>query len=263
MLGKLLKYDLKWVYKVVAVFYVLALIFAILTRIFFSIENSLLFNIIGQIVNGAMISMLISSLINCLMRSWVRFIHNVYKDEAYLTHTLPVEKKTIYLSKVLTAVICSFTTVLIAIGCLFISYYSKANMDVLKVFLKLTAESYDITVMGLLAIISVVIFLEILFIILIGYAGIIIGHKSNRNKMLKSVILGIILYLVTSTLTLGIIYVIGLFNPGVMNIINTTDIVNTDAIKPVMIAGIAIYMFYNIIYYLIGKMQLEKGVNVD
>lgn len=263
MLGKLLKYDLKWVYKVVAVFYILALIFAILTRIFFSIKNSLLFNIIGQIVNGAMISMLISSLINCLMRSWVRFIHNVYKDESYLTHTLPVEKKTIYLSKVLTAVICSFTTVLVAIGCLFISYYSKANMDVLKVFLKLTAESYDITVMGLLSIISVVIFLEILFIILIGYAGIIIGHKSNRNKMLKSVILGIVLYLATSTLTLVVIYIIGLFNQDVMNIVNTTDIVNVDAIKSVMIAGIAIYMVYNVIYYLVGRMQLEKGVNVE
>ena len=136
-------------------------------------------------------------------------------------------------------------------------------MEVLKVFLKLTAESYDITVMGLLAIISVVIFLEILFIILIGYAGIIIRHKSNRNKMLKSVILGIVLYLVTSTLTLAIIYIIGLFNQGVMNIINTTDIVNVEAIKPVMIAGIAIYAVYNIIYYLVGKMQLEKGVNVD
>ena len=59
--------------------------------------------------------------------------------------------------------------------------------------------------------------------------------------MLKSVILGIVLYLFTSTLTLAIIYIIGLLNPGVMNIINTTDIVNVDAIKPVMIACIAIY----------------------
>ena len=81
--------------------------------------------------------------------------------------------------------------------------------------------------------------------------------------MLKSVILGIVLYLVTSTLTLAVIYIIGLFNQDVMNIVNTTDIVNVDAIKSVMIAGIAIYSVYNIIYYLVGKMQLEKGVNVE
>ena len=263
MLGKVLKYDLKFVYKVVVVFYILALIFSLLTRIFFSIENSLLFNIIGQIVNGAMISMLISSLINSLMRSWVRFVHNVYKDEAYLTHTLPVKKKTIYLAKVLTAVICSFTTVLVALLCLFISYYSKANIEVLRTFLRLTAESYDITVIGLLAVISIVVFLEILFIILIGYVGIIIGHKTNKNKMLKSIILGIGLYLVTSTFTLAIIYIYGLFDEKVMNVINTTDIINVDAIKHVMIAGIGIYVVYNAIYYIIGKRQLEKGVNVE
>ena len=263
MLSKLLKYDLKWVYKVVIVFYILAFIFSILTKIFFNIEKSLLFNILGQIVNGAMISMLISSLINGLMRSWVRFINNIYKDESYLTHTLPVEKKSIYLSKVLTAIICSFTTVVVALCCIFISYYSQANIEYLKNSLKLTADTYDITVIGLLLVISLVIFLEITFIISIGYVGIIIGHKSNKNKMLKSTIIGIVLYLVTSTITLLIIYIIGLFNKSIMNVINTTEIINAEAIKSIMMIGIGIYVVYNIIYYIIGKIQLEKGVNVD
>lgn len=263
MLRKLLKYDLKWVYKVIIVFYILAIIFSILTRIFLNIENSLLFNILGKIVNGIMIAMLINALVNGLMRSWVRFINNIYKDESYLTHTLPVEKNKIYLSKVLTAVICSFTTVVVILLCLFISYYSQTNMEILKTFLKLTADTYDMTVINLLLIISLVIFLEILFIILIGYVGIIIGHKSNKNKMIKTIIIGIGLYLITSTITLLIIYIIGLFSESVMNIINTKNIVNVDAIKYVMVAGIAIYIVYNIIYYLIGKKQLEKGVNVD
>ena len=263
MLKKLLKYDLKWVYKVVIVFYVLALIFAVLTRIFFSIENSLMFKIIGQIVNGAMISMLISSLINCFMRSWVRFINNIYKDESYLTHTLPIKKKDIYLSKVLTAFICSFTTVLVAIVCLFISYYSETNIEILKSFLKMTANTYNMSVISLLLIVSLVIFLEVLFIILIGYVGIIIGHRSNKNKMARSVIIGIVLYLFTSSLTLGFVYIVGLFNQNVMNIINTTDIVNADAIKSVMIIGICIYIVYNVIYYMIGNKLLKKGVNVD
>ena len=81
--------------------------------------------------------------------------------------------------------------------------------------------------------------------------------------MQKSVILGIGLYLATSTLTLGIIYIIGLFNEKVMNVINTTEIVNVDAIKYVMLAGIAIYVVYNVVYYLVGKKQLEKGVNIE
>jgi len=263
MLGKVIKYDLKWVYKAIVVFYILSIIFAILTRIFLNIENSLLFEIIGKIFNGTMISMLVSSLINGLMRSWVRFTNNIYKDESYLTHTLPVEKKTLYLSKVLVAMICSFTTVLVALLCIFISYYSQSNMEALKYFLKLAANSYDMTVVSLIFAVSAVVFLEILFIILIGYVGIIIGHRSNKNKMVKTIITGFALYLFTSTLTLGIIYVIGLFNKSIMNVINTTEIVNVDAIKSIMIIGIGIYFVYNVIYYLVGKKLLEKGVNVD
>ena len=163
MLRKLLKYDLKWEYKVLIVFYTLALLFAALTRLFFSIENSLMFNIMGQIVNGAMISMMISGLINCFMRSWVRFINNIYKDESYLTHTLPVNKKNIYLSKVLTALICSFTTIIVALVCLFISYYSETNIEALKSYLKITADAYNISVISLILIVSFVIFLETLF----------------------------------------------------------------------------------------------------
>ena len=263
MLGKLLKYDLKWVYKIVIGFYILTIIFAVLTRICINIENSLLFNVLGKILNGTMIAMMVNALVNVLIRSWVRFIGNVYKDESYLTHTLPVKKKDIYLSKVLTAIICTFTTVAVALVGLFIAYYSKANMEALKNFLKMTASAYDTDVISLIIIVALVIFLESLFITLIGYVGIIIGHKSNRNKMAKTLVIGIVLYLVTSTLTLGIIYVIGLFNEGVMNVINTTDIVNVDSIKQVMKIGLLIYVGYNIMYYIIGWKQLEKGVNVD
>ena len=263
MLGKLLKYDLKWIYKVIIVFYILAIISAILTRIFFKIENSLLYSILGQITNGVMIGILINCIVNSLIRSWVRFTNNIYKDEAYLTHTLPVRKKDIYLSKVLMAIICSFTSVLVILLCIFISHYSKTNMEVLKTFLKLTADSYNTTIINLLLIITAVIFLEIIFIILIGYVGIIIGHKSNKNKTLKTMIIGILLYLFTSTITLGIIYIIGLFNKNVMNVINTTEIVNVDSIKMIMFIGIGIYVFYNILYYIIGKKQFKKGVNLE
>lgn len=263
MLGKLLKYDLKWVYKVVVVFYILAFIFSVIGRGLSLIENSLVFSVVTQIVFGIAISMMVSSLINCLMRLWARFIKNVYKDESYLTHTLPVEKKTIYASKVISAIICVFTTVVVSVVCLFICYYSEANMQTLKSMLELAAGTYNTTVLNLLLLISFVAFLEIMFIVLIGYVGIILGHKSNQNKMVKTLIIGFALYLITQSLTLGLIYIFGLFNSNVMNLINTTEIVNVNAIKSIMYAGIGIYIVYISFYYILGKKQLEKGVNVD
>ena len=56
--------------------------------------------------------MFVNAVINTLMRVWARTVRNVYKDEAYLTHTLPVEKSKIYLSKFIAAIITMFTSVL-------------------------------------------------------------------------------------------------------------------------------------------------------
>ena len=48
MLGKLLKYDLKWVYKVVVVFYMLAFFFSVIGRGISEIENSIVFSVIAR-----------------------------------------------------------------------------------------------------------------------------------------------------------------------------------------------------------------------
>lgn len=263
MLNKLLKYDLKWIYKLLIVFYILAFIFSCFSRLCGLASNSVLFGILKSVSAGFAVGMMISSLINCLMRSWVRFTRKLYKDESYLTHTLPVSKNKIYLSKVLASVFCALTSILVIIICLFICYYSKENIDILRNMLELAAETYDTTVIKLLLVLFFVLLLELIFIILVGYVGIIIGHKSSQNKMAKSVATGVILYIVTQMLTLLLVIIIGLFNPSVMNIINTKDIINIDAIKLVLFCGMFIYVIYIIIYYLVGKKLLEKGVNVD
>lgn len=263
MLRKLLKYDLKWVYKIVVVFYILAIIFSAIGRGLNAIENSLIFSVLAQISFGIAISMMVSSLINCLMRLWARFIKNLYKDESYLTHTLPVKKKTIYASKIISAFISIFTTVVVILICLFICYYSETNMQFVKSLLEFAAETYNTTVLKLLLLFSFTFFLEIMFTVLVGYVGIIIGHKSNQNKMIKTIVLGLVMYMLTQIVTLGLIYVLGLFNSDVMNLINTNDMVSIDTIKFIMYSGISMYVIYIIFYYFWGKKQLEKGVNVD
>ena len=85
MLGKLLKYDLKYMIKNMSVFYILSLFFSITTRLLFNIEQSVIIKIISQISVGCMFSMVASTLINTIMRSWVRFSDSIYKDESYLT----------------------------------------------------------------------------------------------------------------------------------------------------------------------------------
>ena len=263
MLSKLMKYDLKWTIKVVIVFYTLAFIFSVISRLFGLIDNSLLFTILKEVTSGFAIGMMVSCLINGIMRSWARFVNNIYKDESYLTHTLPIKKETIYLAKVLSAIITAFITVLVIIGCLFICFYSKESIAYIKSSLELAASTYDTSVINIILIMAFVAFLEIVFIILSGFVGIIIGHRANDNKMVKSIITGFIIYIGTSLFTLLMVFLVGLFNTDVMNVINTTNIININAIKIIMIIGILVYLVYNILYYYVGKNIFKKGVNVD
>jgi len=263
MLGKLLKYDLKWIYKLLIVFYVLGISFSLIGRGLSEIENSLVFNILGQICKGTAVAMVVNVLINNLMRVWVRFNKNIYKDEAYLTHTLPVSKKDIYLSKILSAVISIVTSAIVMVICIAICYYSNDIIEYIKTALEFVANTYNSTVVGFLAIVCTVFFLEIIFVLMAGFIGLIIGHKSNNYKMVKSVIYGFIAYLIPQIVTLGLMYIIGLFNQDIMNLFNTTQIVNVEIIKTIMYYAIAIYLAYIVIYYFIGKIQFKKGVNVD
>lgn len=264
MLGKLLKYDLKWTYKVLVVFYCLAFVFSIMAYCFNKTEKSMLFDVLGQIANGFAVSMAVSALINCIMRSWARLVKNVYKDESYLTHTLPVDKKTIFTSKILSAILCTLTTVVIAAICIVIGYYNEYTIvEWLKTTLETTANTLDSSVVRLLLVIFLVFGLEIIAILFTGYAGIIIGHRSNKGKMLKSIIVGFIIYMASSILSIASIYLIGLFKPDIMNLITTTESISIDSLKTLMLYAIIIYTVLNIIYYLICKWQFNKGVNVD
>lgn len=125
MLGKLIKYDLKWIYKPLLVFYVLCLVFSLLARALSGIENSIVFNILTQICYSVAISMVFSIIINNLMRCWGRIIRNMYKDESYLTHTLPVKNQDVFWAKVLSGIITMITSFAVIVLCFVIAYGTK------------------------------------------------------------------------------------------------------------------------------------------
>ena len=263
MLGKLLKYDLKWSYKLLGIFYVLSIIFSIVGRALGEIENSLIFDVISKISIGVAMAMIVNSLINCFIRLWVRMIRNMYKDESYLTHTLPVEKNKIFVSKVISGILAIFTTCVVVLLCLVICYYSEANVEVLKMGLELAADTYNTTVVSFVLVMALVIFIEFVYALILGYVGIIIGYKSNRNKLILSIIAAFVIHSIIMAITLGILLIYGLFNPEVMNLFKTTTEIDINTIKNILYIAIVEYGAWSGFLYWIGKKLLNKGVNVD
>ena len=263
MLNKLLKYDLKWMFKFLSIFYILGLFFAVLTRLFLKIDNSLFMNIVGEITRGAAFSMIFSALVNNLLRLWVKFRQSVYGDESYLTHTLPVKKSSIYLSKMLTAVITVFASFAVIILALLILYYSKANLEALKNYFLPFLDVFDISFAGVLTLLFLVLFLEFINILQCGLTGIIIGHRFNNNKLGMSVLFGFICYSISQIIIVILMFIPAIFNSDFMNIFVTTDALNFEILKPAVIYSIVSYTLINIIGLFINIKIFNKGVNVD
>lgn len=261
MLNKLLKYDLKNMFKFISIFYLLAIFFAILTKIFFNLEQTLIIKIIGQICVGAMFSMIASSIINTLMRSWIRFKETIYGDESYLIHTLPVTKKTLFESKFILHFITLTSTLLVSLIAIFIAYYSKDNINLLNNLLSNVTNSLNISNSLFMFVIIFILALEIFTGLESGILGIIFGYKKSNNKALYSVIFGFLIYILSQLFVLLSLFIAGLFNKNIMNIF-TSNIIDFNTIKIIVIISILVYILIIVMLNFISVKELKKGVNV-
>lgn len=264
MLKKLIKYDLIWSMKVIIIFLSIGMGFAILGRLFSLIPDSFIFDIVSKICNGVALSMLISGVINSIIRSWVRFILTFYKDESYLTHTLPIDKNTHFLSKAISSIVTvAISCIVLFIG-LIVMYYSKDTIKMLKDSLNIISSTLDSTVFGLLLVVVLVIVLEVLFILFCGYFGIVLGYSFNQNKVFKSVIFGIIVYLGSSSLSLIVMVISSLFNEGLKGLLfNGSGQLEFSLLVGLMWAAVIIYTIYCAIIYFVTNKLFNKGVNID
>ena len=128
MLKYLMKYDLKKMFKLVIWFYPISLALAAITRII-SIWNDIqAIKILDMVLAGFTYSAIANILVNTFVHILMRFSNSFYKDQSYLTHTLPVKKSTLILSKYLSGLIVILTSIAVSFLSLFIIFYSPEFM---------------------------------------------------------------------------------------------------------------------------------------
>ncbi len=261
MLSKLFKYDFKWMTKVTYIYALILVVISIALKIVESVDQTFLLVILDKILVSMFISCVVSILLTSSIRIWVRFINNFYKDESYLTHTLPVTKNELFNSKVLAGICSLLLSVLVIVICLAFVYLNKSTIEELKMMWDSLVATYN-SVFAVLFVIGLVllIILEIIYIMMAGILGITIGHRSNNFKMIKSIAVGLISYGLLSAMSLGVIAIVS-------KVIDYDIIGNGFPSMNYLIgvgsAGLAVYLIYNIVYYLIAKKVFNKGVNVD
>ena len=261
MLGKLFKYDFKWINKIMPAYYILLLMVSIAVRIVESMKQNILIVIIDKILSATFIGCAVSIIISCAMRIWTRFINNNYKDESYLTHTLPVTKNQIFNAKILASISSIILSSLVVIIAIVIVYFNKDTISQIKIMYQSLVDVYN----GLFAVCFIIglillIILEMIYYMLAGIFGIVMGYRANNYKVIKSIIFGIGSYGVLSTISFIVLGIMSKF-VDVKIVANGFPSMNT--IKVIGITFIFVYLLYVLAYYFISKTIFKKGVNVE
>lgn len=263
MLNKLLKYDLKHMIKSMGLFYILAVLFAVITRVIYSFEQTVMLRIIGSISVSCMFSLAASVLINTVMRSWIRFRNSVYRDESYLTHTLPVTKKAIYDSKFIQTLLFCLLGFSVTVLCLFITYYTEERWQALTRLLGGISAGLGVDAGLLTAVFLSVVFLEMFNAVQCGFFGMILGYKQNSGKAGYSVLFGAAAYLLSQSAVLMSVFAVGLFDNGIMELFKSNALPGSGSLKVLFISAVVVYILIIAAMNLLCKKLLGKGVDVE
>ena len=262
MLKKLIKYDFKKMFQVLPYFYIATVFFAILTRVVNIWKDIQFIFILGQIFQGTAIALMVNCLVNTILGILIRsFRNSFYSDEGYLTHTLPVTKSKLLLSKFISAILVLLITVTVSLASLMIMFYSKEFVELFKQTLNIVETGLNINATLLLFLLALVIFFQLSAMLLMGFASIVKGHSYNNKKILKTFIWFAIYYAFASVISLVIVALVLLITGNIAELLASVMQAKTFII--IIVTGLVIYIGYTALFYYIANKLFNKGVNLD
>ena len=263
MLGKLLKYDFKNLYKTLLPIYLITLVITILTVILNNLSDT---SNLFSTLNGLMILSYVVILMVLVIGTFFLSIRDFYLDFAtergYLINTLPVKKSTLITSKFITSV----TTMLSSIVVMFISILILViGNGEWTTFVNGIANLFrDIPTDGVVMLILMTVLMIVAYIsgLAVCYLSIALGQLKNTNKLGFSFLAYIILYVIYEMYFTFALVFIGTISPDFVNrldsevgVISSVNILFGILIGLVIIITAIITPITN--YILKNKLNLE------
>lgn len=207
MLAKLIKYDLKYLLKSVALFGGLLLICAILFNITgydylyeivtsstasdFTLTILFILQFLHTIFYNAIFIIVVWLVLNSIMRIWHRYRASFFLDESYLTHTLPIKRSTLWLAKFLSTVI-TLLSVLAAIAFSFaVLSLSPNGKDLIASFGIFPHKPNPFYIVSYI----ITFFTQLLCATMCGLLGITLGNRAQNHRLRKSIFFGTAFYI--------------------------------------------------------------------
>lgn len=197
MLGKLLKYDFRAMWKQFSIIWPAALVIALINRFTLpfnrgggseveaGVRSELLAMITITVFVGVMCAMFVVAMVFVL----TRFYRGLLGDEGYLMHTLPVKTWQLLLSKLICAVVVTVINVAVSILAMFlmmpINWIALFDMELWKRLVQgLLRQPDALLYLGEFFLLCVS---ALVLMVTMVYLSMSIGHLFHRRRVLMSV----------------------------------------------------------------------------
>lgn len=239
MLGKLIKYDVKAMGKIIVPFWIVLLIagwFLSIRLRFGDVTSSNTLDVIAILVCVMVVTaVFVMTVVIIIQRFW----KGLLKEEGYLMFTLPVSARSLILSKMLSALLISLGTIAVLI----LMFLPLVFIQNVHVSWKVLLNALDINVWKSLGYGIALGLAELVSSIYHMYASMALGQLSNRNRFALSVARYILI-----TIVLGIISV------------PIMDMVNEDMMNVLLLAGAVLEV---IVFHVVTEYILSKKLNLE
>ena len=203
-----------------------------------------------------------------------RFKNNFYSDEAYLTHTLPIPRNTLWNAQICTVFITIASVIItLILNCLILAL-TRDGQQLLESFgliggcTHCFGEYFSVEPLSPAMYLSYgfLIFIELSFLALCCMFSIILKNHFHKTV---AMIAGLGVYIIGSCLLLYLVYLIGFFDPAISQLLNGFSIAtpgyipdNSFMARALFYIG-AIYTCYCVTLYFVNKQLLQRGINLD
>lgn len=220
MLIKLMKYDFKALNRYLILIHAFLLAAAAAVRIFLTEplrpgdSQSIIVSTFGMIL-FVLIAVGISFATGLLTA--IRFYKNLFSDEGYLTHTLPVTRGQHLLSKTIVGTAWCLLDQLLLLGSIFLIFHAEplrdlfnANKAELLEAFGFTGAYADLTLWQITLYVLLFLLISALSSVIMIYASIVIGQLFTNHRVLGSVICYIGLTTLLSIISYALLFALGL-----------------------------------------------------
>lgn len=214
MLGKLLKYDFKNLYKTLLPIYLITLVITILTVILNNLsDTSNLFSTINALMMLSYTIILMVLVIGTFFLSIRDFYRDFATERGYLTNTLPVKKSAIITSKFITSVVTMLSSIIVMFISILILVIGNGEWTTFANSFANFFKDIPGDAVVMLILMTVLMIAAYISGLAVCYLSIALGQLKNNNKLSFSFLAYIILYIIYEMYFTFALTFIGVISP--------------------------------------------------